>query len=140
MGTRADFYVGRGENAEWLGSVAYDGYPSGFWKKPYPIEWTEGEWRAWVAKLMAERDDATTPDMGWPWPWEDSRTTDYAYAFDADTVWASPFGRSWLPLHVEAEHDEDESPRAKDAVFPNMKNQQNVTFGARSGVLIIGAK
>jgi hypothetical protein len=25
MGTRADFYVGRGPEAEWLGSVAYDG-------------------------------------------------------------------------------------------------------------------
>jgi hypothetical protein len=29
MGTRADFYVGRGKDAEWLGSVAFDGYPSG---------------------------------------------------------------------------------------------------------------
>lgn len=29
MGTRADFYVGRGESAEWLGSIAWDGYPSG---------------------------------------------------------------------------------------------------------------
>ena len=29
MGTRADFYVGRGESAEWLGSVAWDGNPRG---------------------------------------------------------------------------------------------------------------
>ncbi len=27
MGTRADFYVGLGEQAEWLGSVAWDGNP-----------------------------------------------------------------------------------------------------------------
>jgi len=26
MGTRADFYVGMGKDAEWLGSVAWDGY------------------------------------------------------------------------------------------------------------------
>lgn len=30
MGTRADFYVGRGKDAEWIGSVAFDGYPDGF--------------------------------------------------------------------------------------------------------------
>jgi hypothetical protein len=29
MGTRADFYIGRGTEAEWLGSVAWDGYPGG---------------------------------------------------------------------------------------------------------------
>jgi hypothetical protein len=29
MGTRADFYVGRGETAEWLGSIAWDGNPGG---------------------------------------------------------------------------------------------------------------
>ena len=27
MGTRADFYVGRGEKAEWVGSIAMDGVP-----------------------------------------------------------------------------------------------------------------
>ena len=26
MGTRADFYLGEGSAAEWLGSVAWDGY------------------------------------------------------------------------------------------------------------------
>ena len=26
MGTRADFYIGSGKDAEWLGSVAFDGY------------------------------------------------------------------------------------------------------------------
>jgi len=31
MGTRADFYVGRGETAEWVGSVAWDGYPNEPW-------------------------------------------------------------------------------------------------------------
>lgn len=29
MGTRADFYVGRGTEAEWIGSIALDGYPDG---------------------------------------------------------------------------------------------------------------
>lgn len=29
MGTIADFYVGRGPKAEWIGSIAWDGYPDG---------------------------------------------------------------------------------------------------------------
>lgn len=29
MGTRADFYVGRGPEAEYLGSIAWDGHPEG---------------------------------------------------------------------------------------------------------------
>lgn len=33
MGTRADFYVGKGPNAEWLGSTAMDGYPEGIFHK-----------------------------------------------------------------------------------------------------------
>jgi hypothetical protein len=26
MGTRGDFYVGRGKDAEWIGSIAYDAF------------------------------------------------------------------------------------------------------------------
>ncbi len=29
MGTRADFYTGRGQTAQWLGSIAWGGYPVG---------------------------------------------------------------------------------------------------------------
>ncbi len=29
MGTRADFYIGRGPTAEWIGSLPLDGYPEG---------------------------------------------------------------------------------------------------------------
>ena len=29
MGTRADFYVGKGKDSEWLGSIAWDWYPDG---------------------------------------------------------------------------------------------------------------
>src|SRR5690348_12684803 len=94
MGTRADFYIGTGEQAEWLGSIAFDGYRIDEMKKADTSSnadlsacWqiktakTADEFRAAVAALLAVNDDATTPDQGWPWPWETSRTTDYAYAF-----------------------------------------------------------
>jgi hypothetical protein len=65
MGTRADFYVGVGPNAEWLGSVAWDGYE---WQiKPdcsLMKAKTEEEFRIAV-KLIAEvRNDWTSVEQG----------------------------------------------------------------------------
>lgn len=134
MGTRADFYVGRGESAEWLGSIAWDGYPGGI-NKPLLKADTEKKYRAAVVRFFADREDVTRPVDGWPWPWENSLTTDYAYAFDDGKVWASPFGHGWFdPLK-----DEPEDDRPKSAVFPNMKAGANVQIGGkRSGLIVIG--
>ena len=134
MGTRADFYVGRGESAEWLGSVAWDGYPGGFRKSLFTPT-TETNWRRRIARELASRDDATTPDKGWPWPWEDSRTTDYAYAYDDGRIWASPFGSGWF----DATKPQPDKETPKDAIFPNMKARANVQLGGkRSGLLVFG--
>jgi hypothetical protein len=115
MGTRADFYVGRGESAEWLGSIAWDGYPDGI-----------------------------DPEMGWPWPWDDSGTTDYAYAFEDGAVYASSFGHAWFrpnpdaPDFGEPEWDEHGNDLGSDATFPNMAERKAVTLGPRSGVIVVG--
>jgi hypothetical protein len=133
MGTRADFYVGRGEDAEWIGSVAWDGYPDGFRKGGILNAATEDAFRAAVTRMLGRRDDATTPDLGWPWPWEDSRTTDYAYAFDSGKVWASCFGHEWFdPTKPEPEED-----TPKSAVFPDMSARKAATLGPRSGLLVL---
>lgn len=145
MGTRADFYVGRGKTAEWLGSVAWDGYPSGLTNtkgeaKPAddPAHITnatsEADYRERVRSLLTGREDATLPSDGWPWPWDDSGTTDYAYAFDGGRVWASNFGREWWPAN-------EPTPEGGDSgvvEFPDMTAVKRVTFGNRSGLLIIG--
>jgi hypothetical protein len=149
MGTRADFYIGRGDKAEWLGSIAWDGYPAGIAghrngtsagdvkKSPILTAKTPRAFRKAVADELASRDDATTPDMGWPWPWTTSSTTDYAYAFDKGKVWASGFGHSWFnPLRKEP----DDSARPKTVVFPDMSSVQNVDLGGRSGLIIVQAK
>lgn len=138
MGTRADFYVGRGEQAEWLGSVAYDGYPSGIDEQLLKCQ-SEQTFRKAVRALLAEREDRTLPEDGWPWPWEDSRTTDYAYAFDAGAVHASYFGRPWFDATKEVDDvDELEGPAP---VFPDMsKGKQRERFGPHSGIMLLGFK
>ena len=155
MGTRADFYVGRGKGAEWLGSIAWDGYPTGIAGKkhgtsngdvttsPILTATSEEVFRAEVRAELASREDGTTPDRGWPWPWNTSHTTDYAYAFDGDRVWSSCFGHAWFDATIPLPEDGEEDSHMrgeKEAVFPNMKARQKVAFDKRSGLLIISAK
>lgn len=148
MGTRADFYVGRGEDMEWVGSVAWDGYPRGFAGKGILVARSEEEFRSAIASLAADRSDFTSPEMGWPWPWDDSFTTDFAYAFDGDQVYVSremDDHSDW----VEASHfDRDGSndrevmrdlPSCGPLAYPDMSEIKNVDFGSRSGLIILGA-
>ncbi len=91
MGTRADFYISRGDDAVWIGSIAWDGYPDGIPKAL--LEATDREvYRRIVNEFLQDRDDATFPEDGWPWPWDDSQLTDFAYAFEKDAVYCSCFG------------------------------------------------
>lgn len=53
----------------------------------------------------------------WPWTWEDSRMTDYSYAFDAATVHASCFGNAWFDPKQHCIKMDATTP---GAVFPTM--------------------
>lgn len=105
MGTRADFYIGTGKNAEWLGSVAWGGYE---WDEDRECRLmkatTEEEYRTALAEIAKDRDGWTTPEQGWPWQWEDSGATDYVYYFEDGKVSAAD------------RHD-----------WPNMEDRQNIT-------------
>lgn len=129
MGTRADFYMGRGESTVWLGSIAWDGYPDGIEDKVLKAT-TGDEYLKALGEFWQDREDVTLPDMGWPWPWDTSHTTDWAYAFDNGKVWASSFGEPWVdPL---ADQEEPDYP-----IFPDMSDESKVTFGPRSGLMVI---
>jgi hypothetical protein len=56
MGTRADFYVGRGASAEWIGSMARDGYPDTIDKKVVQCR-SEKAFRRAVTNFLNSRDD-----------------------------------------------------------------------------------
>ena len=131
MGTRADFYIGTGTDAEWLGSLAYDGDRINEMRAEhaglnpdnaacFAIKNADNadDYRKYVAELLSINDDATLPAQGWPWPWNDSNTTDCAYAF---------VDGGCKLIRERAE-------------WPDMTARKNVTFGERSGLLIFQAK
>jgi hypothetical protein len=135
MGTRADFYVGKGKDAEWLGSIAWDGYPCGIDGAVLEAV-DEASFRAAVAHFFASRTDVTLPERGWPWPWSDSRTTDYSYwHFDGKT-WGSGFGGDLFPCD-QAEPEEDTGIACHE--MPDMTARRNIASGDRSGLIVVGA-
>lgn len=151
MGTRADFYVEKDKGLKWLGSIAWDGYPEGIedevFKATNPDEFVKS-----VKKFLKNRrgNDGTFPKDGWPWPWEDSHTTDYAYAFRQGAVYGACFGDGWWPIKGKVKKNKvewelkglpkEDSGTNKRTVpdFPNMKKDQKVTLGKRSGLIVIG--
>lgn len=134
MGTRADFYVGRGEGTEWVASIAWDGYPEGIADGVLAAT-DETSYRSALQLFLEPREDTTWPADGWPWPWEDSNTTDFAYALHDGCVWASCFGHPWQ----RATEWDDDVEDGDVPVFPNMKDVQKVDYGKRSGVMFISA-
>jgi len=90
--TTADFYVGLGDQAEWLGSLSLDGSQASvddaglFDPLPSEATYTETTFRTIVAHLLAhaiEADAGYSAKAGdvWPWPYPDSGGTDMAYVY-----------------------------------------------------------
>jgi len=124
-GTRADFYVGRGKTAEWCGSIAWDGFPGCISSAVLEAK-SEPDYRDALASFL-QRDDATLPADGWPWPWDDSGPTDYSYAFNDGKVWATCYGQGWFdPLQDQPA----DVARVADAEFPDMSQRKAATLGA----------
>jgi hypothetical protein len=81
MGTRADFYVIKYDEMEWIGSIFKDGSPEKIpldiliQVNPVMFEEKVVEFLETVLSVTASNHDK------WPWPWADSRMTDYSYIF-----------------------------------------------------------
>lgn len=140
MGTRADFYVGKGKTAEWLGSIAWDGYRDGIPAQILQCQ-SEEAFRHAVSAFLAGREDKALPEQGWPWPWADSSTTDCSYWFFDGRCWdAHGSPERYIPAEVSFDDDTDRAAfqgyeRIK---FPDMsKLKQRARFGAHSGVIAI---
>jgi len=90
-----------------------------------------------VAALIRSRSDGTKPEQGWPWPWDDSHTTDCAYAFDGGRVWTCIDG-SWFPAADGWPDGDAIRSASRDAVFLDMSERKRPTLGPRSGVVVFG--
>ena len=128
MGTRADFYI----ETEWIGSVAFDGYK---WdEQPDSAIMqakTKDEFREAVKDELSKRGDSSLPEHGWPWPWEDSTLSDYAYRFEDGNTKAYCWG---CPVEKDDNGNFIDTPKRED--WPDMTDSQNVTYGKRSGLMV----
>jgi len=94
--TRADFYIGQGANANWIGSINHDGYPENIPTDilicTNPVLYEE-----LVVEFIKTYEHGVIRSEGgkWCWPWGDSRLTDYSYIFEPSVgkVLASKFGK-----------------------------------------------
>lgn len=141
MPTRADYYIRTGPSAEWLGSTTYDGYPGG---TPQPAigATDESSFRVLVEQVLATATpDSTSPKDGWPWPWNDSRTTDYAYAWTPDGVRLSSFGRDWESFDAHNQRVLKDAPeprqlRDDEVVDMSARKADAATVLAKSGLIL----
>lgn len=82
MSIKADFYVGIGPDAEWLGSIFKGG---SVWEIPTSIfiQVNQTMFEEMVLELLSSKE-SVVHDRGdkWDHDWSDSRLTDYTYMFD----------------------------------------------------------
>lgn len=111
MGTCAQFFIGDPRNVEareWLGAVAWDGYPEGDIGEALNGADTEDSFREAILKIASQRDDFCDPAVrSFPFPWKDDLfLTDCTYAlFDGQVQYAS-FHRGFVPLSARLSEDE----------------------------------
>jgi len=96
--TKADFYIGNGIAANWIGSIYSDGYPNGI-----PIQilicTNPTLFEEEVVEFLHKVKGIVKTDGGkWPWLWPDSQMTDYSYMFlpAHHKVFASHYGKNFF--------------------------------------------
>ena len=169
MGTRADFYIEKNENIEWKGSIAFDGYsiyeadendlsPNDKLKRTqifleFEIKNSKDETHFCnlLDEYLKNRDDASLPFDGWPWPWNNSKLTDETYLFKNGKVWrmfaydgkiddhTTPC--KFAPIDSLFYTDEGEEIEQTEMIIlnvPDMKRLKNVQKGKKSGLLVVG--
>jgi len=80
MGSRADFYIGM-NNPKWIGSISRNGHP---WNIPCRllIQNNIVMYEEIVIDFLANNNGfIKSIGNSWPWPWENSKLTNYSYFF-----------------------------------------------------------
>lgn len=123
MGTRAAFWKGDPRNLkdrEWLGCVAFDGYPEGI--EGIEKVTDEKSFLELVNQQSARRDFAS-PKRGWPYPWSDDVfLTDFTYAFFDGKLQLSPYHHGFMTVKEYEAYCAADEPEDK----PDDHTMQNV--------------
>lgn len=132
MGTRAQFFIGNPvnvDNREWLGCVAWDGYPDGDCGNALLGATSPEDFIARVETIKAKRDDFTDPlTHSFPFAWRDDLfLTDCTYAYFDDAVYFTSFHGGWIRLQdflrdqkVRDEYESDDDRLPRDIPAPNV--------------------
>jgi hypothetical protein len=104
-----DFYDGRGEDAEWLGTLsATDASPTTLGLvelfSPENPDNTDGlftreDYRRAVSALLEQRLTSVTPQAGWPHAHTDSVGTTYSACWKDGAVWIAEYGHVFLVVY-----------------------------------------
>lgn len=114
----ADFYVGRGETATYLGSIWGTNVDPESLKAITRFQsqsddlYDESDYRLDVKSLIADEDtyEITAPPESWPHRYATSGASDWAYCFDKATVHVFEEGRLVLSLLCNGARKEAEFP------------------------------
>lgn len=159
MGTRCDFYVMDKKNKlNWVGSYGWDGYPDGNPKgmKLHKVT-TEEDYKKKVITFLEDSEGYITGRDGWPWPWDNSGTSDHYYFFYDGAVWCGDLyiGEGEYTIKLKdfldnidefGDHDdcdEEVEKKAQEMSFkdkyklPDMSKVKDVDLGRSSGVMIL---
>lgn len=130
MGTRADFYVNKYDRLLWIGSLFQEGDPINI-PTDILIQVNPATYEEMVVDFLKDKDSAIRSDGDkWPWPWEDSRMTDYSYAFLQDRVvaYSAASNHMFDPIRVVQGDDLMDSQFPFHIRFPMMyKQARNAT-------------
>ncbi len=148
MGTRCDFYIMKKKpKLIWMGSYGWDGYPSG---EPEGMGLhkvnNEEDFKSRILSFLEEKQGYIAGKDGWPWPWDNSKTTDFYYIFFEGKVYVSCFGGGLIEINDYLENEEkinDEEDIDKlivdlDYELPDMSKIKKVDLGKSSGIITIG--
>ncbi len=119
MGTRCDFYQGRGLQATYLGSIARDAYVDVMAERFAGVD-SQDLFLERLKSVFAEYGEIPAAS-GWPWPWRDSSTTDTVVAFDQGQCWTAHPDGVWALL------ERFDEPTQEPLVFADMRSAEEST-------------
>lgn len=85
---KADFYIGKDKDALWLGSLSKVSSPDRLAEEVLSAT-TRESYKGRVKKMLMKSKYSFLPGGGWPWVWETSELSDFAYFFFDEKVYVT---------------------------------------------------